>query len=359
MALAREIKSRVCILGAGPAAILCGRILLSRGIEAVAIGRQNLGMLRPKNIDGIEFSPIPVFIRRNSPLLARFSDKWEPQQELLSVEYSAQKLGATAITMQPASLAAFLSRYYKEPTRALVLAEKHLGKSIFSASFPEVQQKVQRHYPDGSHRDGRLGFVQGLSPQVHLLIGHPQCEVLEDEIQHVDLSRRTVKGLQFVIQYERLISTINLGDFLALIGRSNLIAMESGSAEMAVFRTDELIQHNSLIYDCDPLSPIYRLFIPTQGIVIAHIARERWALSSIEIAEAVQRILALRGKPRYVERLALTACYPLAVSDLIAKEQLEESLHSLGALLFGRFGEWTYRDLDELDWEKVDAFVSD
>lgn len=352
------LRTKLCILGGGPAALLCGRFLLDRGIDVITIAASRHGMLSPIEIDGIRFSAVPIFVDPESGLFSRLNWEGDAPQDLLKVEYVGTSESGRRKTPTPGSVAEFLTRLHDDPTRAIVLARKHMGQTIDEEDIPELREKIRRHYIMKPQRQKRLGFHEGLSPYLHYLLKRPEVAIIYDTVEKIDVANKYVAGRLNTVHFERLISTIPLDQFLALSNFNTGLATESGGAHFALFRTDEDIEINRLIYDCNPMSETYRLFVPVRGIIIAHSARQHWYASRTSVARRVQTLLGLTEVPMWKSCLTLPKCYPLEVSDYALKECIRRELETQGILLFGRFGEWEYRDLDELDWGRCDEFVA-
>ena len=82
-------------------------------------------------------------------------------------------------------------------------------------------------------------------------------------------------------------------------------------------------------------------------------ARSSWHEPADAIAQRVRELLGFEHSPRVVSTLDTLGCYPLGVSDYSEKAQLMAMLRSHDVTMFGRFAQWEYRDLDELDWGGV------
>ena len=90
--------------------------------------------------------------------------------------------------------------------------------------------------------------------------------------------------------------------------------------------------------------------------MVVHVAREHWYAPKSDLARRVQVLLGFTHAPKWKDCITLANCYPLGVSDYALKACIRTELEARGVLLFGRFGEWEYRDLEELDWGRCDEF---
>jgi len=127
--------TEVCILGGGPAAILYGAMLSKKGIDSVTAAEAPLGMLTPISVDGVRVSPIPIFMRLNSLLFSRLRPNLPFPPNTLAVEYRHSDASQRVSQMVDDSYGRFLAARFPGNDLPLILAEKHLGPSIFTSEM--------------------------------------------------------------------------------------------------------------------------------------------------------------------------------------------------------------------------------
>jgi hypothetical protein len=277
-----------------------------------------------------------------------------PDSDTLSVKYSNFVDRGGRSTAKEGSHADFLMKARTDESAfAVTMAVKHLGMVVYERAFPELEWKVRTHYCDGAKSPRRIGFSEGVSPYLPFIERNLGSSDLPEMIVRVDLKKRCVTTSRRTIFYDRLISTVPLRRFLELADVDCPIQTEAGGGHFVSFATDEGVVPNHLIYDTDSLSPIYRTFAPRPEIIVAQVAVGHWSESADVLALRLQQFLDLRTPLRLLGRVTIDECYPLRLSDYTMKAELVETLSRAGVTLFGRFAEWTYRDLEELDWAAI------
>lgn len=348
-----SVHASVCILGGGPSALLCNVLLRQNGVTPLLVANAFYGMLSPFQHRGLSFTAIPVFANVDSPLYQRMrgTDVGADPLRVHYVDYDGPTPNAEP---DRDSYGAFLRIRYGEDSFAVGLAAKHLGPIVHSHELPELRSKVLRHYGTATPRASRLGFLEGMSPyyvyiQQHLAL----LELVPERIDAIDLREHTVLTSSRRIEYDRLICTIPFAQFLALARVHSNLRVETGDARFMVLETHDDAVPNDLVYDCRSSSPVYRVFVPRRGIAVVQMARSSWHEPPDAIAQRVRELLGFEHSPRVVSTLDTLGCYPLGVSDYSEKAQLMAMLRSHDVTMFGRFAQWEYRDLDELDWGGV------
>jgi hypothetical protein len=215
-------------------------------------------------------------------------------------------------------------------------------------------RKVLAHHPVDGRIVERIGFCAGVSLYLHF-IERERVRSIDGSIQSIDTARKVVTTSSDRITYDRLISTLPLLEFLSLARIPTTLTTFAAGAQLLVARTKGPVTPNDLIYDCDAASSIHRVFVPCEGYVIIQVARPDWGVEEEAITRRVQVLFDHAEPPTILRKFTLQACYPLAVSDYAQRDALIDDLEGIGVTLFGRFAEWEYRDIEELNWERIEC----
>lgn len=348
--------SPVCILGGGPAALLSQALLRHKGVAADVVADTLTGSLTPMQVGGVRVSPVPVFVSPESALFRKLA--WGPltDADRVTTGYSPTMPGPATDEALPGSYAEFMTQRYPDAQQRLIITKKHVGPVVFQRDLPGLRRKVLAHYPAGRAAARRVGFCDGVSPYLHYLERNPGPDALLESVRAIDIARRRVTtSTHRVITYERLICTLPLMHFLALANIATSLTALSGGAQLVVASCRQAAPRNHLLYDCDVASAVHRVFIPREGFVIAQVARGHWDADTAMITTRIQQLFDFGDPPIVLKRLTIPACYPLALSDYAQRDALVDTLQGSGVTLFGRFAQWEYLDLEELNWERIEC----
>lgn len=348
----KYIRTKICIMGSGAVAHLCGKFLSAREKDVLLLADSHYGMLSPTTLKGVSFNIIPVFPTQNSILnktLGFFLGRGKKTS--LTVRSFGTSSDYQYHHPRDSVLFHYMNETFNSPQTILCLAEKHLGQRIFFQECPELLKKIKRHYSTMSQVK-RMGFRDGFSPYYNY-IKDVDIPKMKTTIQKIDLENRVVVTKECEIGYDYLISTIALDKLITLCNLLSDISLLGEGASFYVFETDENMETNSMVYDCDWHSPVYRVFTPRSNILIVQIAKEFWGIKPKDVAERVCRILDLKTAPEFISVKTVEKCYPLGISNVGEKADLFSFFKAHGVLPFGRFGSWEYKDLHELDWESL------
>lgn len=349
----KAFHSSVCILGGGPAALLSQIFLRQRGIDSTVVAGSVLGGLATMQFGGVRLSPIPIFVSPASDLYRRLA--WAPpaDADFVTVSNSPVKSNGHVDEIHAGSYAEFMVQRYPDAQQRLIITKKHLGETAFQRNFAGLCRKVLSHHPPGHRFADRIGFCEGVSLFLHYLEREGFPDPLRGPIRAIDVDRKCVVTESHQITYDRLISTVPLLDFLALAGMPTSLQVSGAGARFAVVRTRGEVTPNRLIYDCDAASPVHRVFTPLAHYAIVQVAQPAWDSDDAPIARRTGELLDLDEEPEILRRLAVENCYPLAVSDYGLRDAIVSDLQQRNVTLFGRFAEWEYRDIEELNWERI------
>ena len=112
-----------------------------------------------------------------------------------------------------------------------------------------------------------------------------------------------------------------------------------------------------MLYDCDYGSKIIRIFSIHDNFLMAQLNGKTYnAITVSEIKDRIQILAPDINGLEYARDLYVPMCYPLElISDQSSLKSISY-LKSKNVLPFGRFGNWEYSDLHELDWSSFDPF---
>jgi len=347
-------RNSLCILGAGPAALLSQAFLREKGCNPVVVADSVLGNLKPMRYEGVRVGMVPIFPFKESELFQRIA--WEPPvaADRVSVTFAP---GSEDLpdAISPGSHAEFIANNFSDSRRRLILAKKHVGTGVFTRGFPELRRKVVANYPQIKRERTLVGFAEGVSFYLRYIERGGFTVSVRERVLEVDVANRRVVTNSREIRYERLISTLPISDLVRVAGIQTGIDFVGEGAQIAVAMVREPLEPNRIIYDCDAQSPIYRAFVPRGGFVVAQVARGHWEVDPGIVAKRIEQLFGLAATPLILRRFTINNCYPLAVSDYALKDELVHHLESSGITLFGRGAQWEYVDLDELEWGRIDS----
>jgi hypothetical protein len=353
-ASAANPRSPICILGAGPAALLSQAFLRKKGVKPMVVGESVLGNLSPMRHEGARVGLVPIFPIQESDLFQRIAAEAPAAPEPVAITFAQ---GAEELTdaITPGSHAEFLAQSFGDRQQRLILAKKHVGCEAFTRPFPELRRKVVASYPQVKRTRTLVGFAEGVSAYLHYIERAQFSVSVPERIVKVDLAKRCIVTASSEIRYDQLVCTLPIPDLVRLAGIAPRVAFVGSGVQTAVAAVEEPLSANRVVYDCAARSPIFRAFVPRPGFIVAQVARGEWDAASGAIATRIAELFGLAAAPRILRRFTIDNCYPLAVSDEARRDELFHQLERSGTVLFGRAAQWRYLDLDELDWERIDG----
>jgi hypothetical protein len=319
----------VCVLGGGPAACLVTLLLRAAGRQVCMMARTAFGAVQPTRFNGGQFTAVPVFPPFSTvrhPVIGPLFD-------------GVTSAGAVEIRLPDSS----------------AYTAKLFGRTIAAGPQPpELARKIARHYGQRPAEE-RMGFMAGVSPYFLVSQGATLTDWSSDRVTGVDLSERLLAVGHRTIRYGALVSTIPLPAFLPLAGIETTAAFVAGDARFAVFHVPEERSENVLTYDPDLTSPVYRLFAPLAGIVVAQLSKTNDCWDEVAtVASYLRTTQRWQGPATLLSTFTLPGCYPLEIHPEEFRASCKDTLREQGVFLFGRHGVWEYRDLHELRWSVVD-----
>lgn len=350
-------KYDVCILGGGPASLILCNLLKSLGISVVSIGPQKYDSLLPKLIQGKLINILPVFPVKNNEFCSNIFSTSLNLFPNLRIEHPESKNYQIKDNSESDFTKINLSKNEK---LSKIIGNKLFGDQMFIKSLPLLEDKVKRHYGNDKPTFTRSGFIKGLSPYYHLLSSFDNVLFIKAVINYISFEEKSVhfhsleKG---VIQYKYLISTINVESLLNLAELSCNFNLRYEGARFHLYEIDIDLGTNRLIYDTDPSSPLVRIFTPYHGMLLVQIRKSFDEHTNIcEIKESIFRLLGVSFNLKKILENNFSKCYPLDISNFKHFNEMKNKIiRDYDVLLFGRHGNFEYKDLHELDWSIVNS----
>lgn len=357
-----RVQIKYCLLGYGYASLVAYQKLQKKHPH------QDILILKDEKFDpiftidhqGVDFSPpLPIFPVKESELYQ--SDLFDdvPKQDPISVQFSdLSNFDPDLDQVKEGSLADFMIKK-QGVDRNLCLGglKQWGGPTMLHRPFSQVQSKINRHYISNKGNT-RMGYVNGLS-LFKYAVEKLQPQVLGySGIEKIDLEAKELHTSQHIISFEQLISTIPPLHYL--LAHCQLPPhdhdTESAAAYFKFFSYDGGFAENQIIYDCDLQSEILRLFSVNDTLLMAQIRGDAYGQVATEKIQArVQQLIPEIKGLQFARELYSRMGYPLELVD-----QPPQSVQSLATLKkhgiippLGRFGNWEYSDLHELDWASI------
>ena len=327
-----DITCDVCIIGSGPSALIAGLLLNRNRDDYIIVGSKKYGELGNVHIDGRKINILPMFPLRESTLTKMlFGQEVEsfPSVKYYHVDKDDQP---TDHLSQKVSADSFSEFANKNGNLSLTLSYKLFGDIIFKQVLGELRSKVQHQYLSSTKKE-RLGFVNGKSLYM-AVIEQEEERILRATVNEVDIHHRRVLMDSVSIAYNRLIVTIPLPSFLALSHLPQTFSFISSDSHFQVYLSKSQLGTNELVYDCLLDSPVYRIFTPTENVIVCQLAHNFSIYSRSIIKNRVEQISSTKieefGNPR-----TLKGAYPLQISDSEERVKLAATLYKeYGVMLF-------------------------
>lgn len=341
------------MLGAGPAGLIAAELMRRAGLAVVMAGGERFGLLNPVATQFGSVNILPIFPARESSLARRLGlHETYQRAPAVRVDYLHE---VPSPKLQPGPDGSFRDQMRHHANgRSLALAEKQVGSALLDRPLRLLRDKITRHYGPTTFRD-RIGHVDGLSPYYRWLEARPSPLPTYPPPLAIDLRAHRIRLSAGWLAYGTLLVTTSLPSFLALAGLSRPLRLLHQGARFQVFELGAPTPANRVLYDCDPTSPVYRVFQPLPYLVTVQLARNAWRADPHLVAARLRNRFTGTGAHRFLQHITVPMCYPLDIANPEALAGLAAELRSLQVYLFGRLAEWMYLDLHELDWDLVDA----
>ena len=303
--------------------------------------------------DGFHFSPLPIFPVAESDLYN--SDLFDdiPKQKQIRVSFSElANFDYATFETKEGSLADFMIKA-QGIDKNLCLGAKQWGEEMFTLPFNQVQSKIKRHYvaPKGNTR---IGYIHGQS-LFKYAIDKLEPNVLKyANIEQIDSKAKEVYLDDCIVRYENLISTLPIHKLLELCHLEHHHDNSYAGCQFHYFSYDHGFEENQIVYDCDYHSDIIRIFSISDKFLMVQLNSNKHNTTTIsEIKQRVQELAPEINGLSYARELYVPMCYPL---ELISDQPTLKSISKLSSNAItplGRFGNWEYSDLHELDWSSL------
>ena len=356
-----NINTEICILGTGPAARICS-IFLKNSDHLIVGNGPAMGSLNKFKFHDIELNLIPIFPVYQSAL---YQELWKDQNikhdfleyiDYGSIVIEFEKIQHLILRANPESYAVEHLKKKNDihTQKNILLAYKLFGDIIFDKGLSRLTNKVQRHYDNKMPR-ARIGFVNVLSPYYEKLQAIPESEFLVEEVKEIDIEKKVVFTSRSEIKYQRLVSTLNLRDMMSKVKTAPEIQLISKPASFYIFKTTYSLDPHKVIYDFEINSPIYRVFTIDSNFIIVQLSHV-YAIENGGSKLIVNRLKHFWGDQFCVDfeyYYSINDAYPLDTSSDEALTQYVSELEANDILLLGRFAEWEYVDLHELNYSRI------
>jgi hypothetical protein len=341
----------VIVLGAGPAGLLGAEWIARRhGLAVTVIGLKVLGGLEPLLIDGRETTVLPVF-----PHQGQHYPEFCTDVPVLVPSYVGTP--GAGDWMAPGTADSYAARArVSYPAESLALAAKQFGQRVITEPLAEVQRKIERHYLGQARpRSHRLGYVDGQSPYVAVLRSiAARFPVVRSRPVAVTENRQVVLDDGRTLAYDVLVNTLPLPLIAELVGGPAATGV-AGSASFLLARIAPGAA-NALVYDVTPGTPVFRVLTPHPDIAVVQLSltwcegrRQVWVP---ELRARVERLLGTRVEELVGEQIRIRLAYPIDPPAGGVSAAIERVCRGRRVINVGRFAEWRYIDLHEIDWEE-------
>ncbi len=354
--MSREfLQTKICILGYGFTSLIAYKKLLEKYNHNDILMLKNASAkdILTLEIDSLIFSPLPIFPVLESDLYKSDMFNSEEYKESIKVSYTEVKnFNLTKGEIKNGSLASFMLSN-NSINKWLCIGLKQWGENFLNKPFNQIQAKIKNHYLS-KNGNTRIGYKNSLSPYYDTVKDLTPSIVKYKEISSIDYKNSLVTTDSKKIRYKKLISTIPVDKLLSFCKFNFVPNLEYYGSYFLYFQYSEGFSRNNLIYDCDFDSNILRIFSINDNFMMVQLKSYKSIKidSSIienQILKLVPSIknLKLRGK------LILPMSYP--VENISDKKTLNaiKIITKQNIIPFGRFGEWKYVDLHELNWRKI------
>ena len=351
----RFIRVQNCILGFGYASLVAYHKLLFKNEknEILILKNDNLSNLFTLEHEGLRFSPLPIYPVLSSELHNSALFKNLPSAKPIAVSFSELKnFELKEFEVTEGSLANFMITR-QGIDHNLCLGLKQWGPNMFTNSFSQVKSKIARHYLS-SNGNIRIGFYESKSLYEHATnVLRPNVFGYQN-IVNIDLEKKEINLKDVVIGFDKLISTIPLHHLIDLCGLTQDHSSAYAGALFYFFQYDSGLDENQMIYDCNFNSVISRIFSINDTFLMAQIGGDKFGkIDMADVKQSIRKLAPGIVNLKFAKELYLPMAYPL--ESIIGQKTLQsiEILKSNNIVPFGRFGNWEYADLHELDWSSI------
>ncbi|WP_298488587.1 hypothetical protein [uncultured Maribacter sp.] len=347
---------KYCLLGYGYASLVAyHKLALTHKKEDILILKNKTSSsIFTIEHNGEDFSPLPIYPVEESTLYSSSLFKSIPKQDPIKVSFSPlENFNLNNIKASKDSLASFMINK-QGIDRNLCLGLKQWGKSMLQQPLSQVQYKIAKHYMSSSGNT-RLGYVNGKSLYKYAVDQLNPNEWLYNSIEHIDVEKKEVHLNNSIIRYDTLLSTIPLHNLLHYCGLEQDHNTACASALFYFFTYDSGFKENQMIYDCDYTSATTRIFSVKDNFLLAQLGgQSRGKVTPETVKKRVEQLVPNIIDLHFAKELFVEMAYPLETVSGVKTQQSIEIVKQNAIMPFGRFGNWEYSDLHELDWKSID-----
>lgn len=348
-----KIVCSYCLLGIGYTSIIVSHLLKGKGIDSIVIGLSSDKAIFDLQLSICSISPIPIFPVKDSSLYQTLKLDESLTQSIVEINYTEiKKCRISDFNIQENSLAEFI--YKNSPSlKDFELSLKQWGSSILTKPFFEVQNKIKRHYLS-SNNNPRIGYLDGFTLYYHFMLKSNPNILHLNSIDKIDYQNKIIFADSYEIHYKKLVSTIPINHLLFYCKINDSIPLLYEGSYFLYFTHSSVFQANKIIYDCDLYSNILRVFSATEySIVVQLPSYKKGKIVISDISKRLLELIPTLKELKFEKELFLPMSYPI---EPLTDNQTLKSINNLkinSIIPFGRFGNWEYKDLHELNWEDI------
>jgi len=347
------IECSHCLLGIGYTSIIASHLLKQQGIDSIVVGLSTDKAVFDLQLSNCAISPIPIFPVKDSPLYKALNLRESFPESIVDVSYSEMKnCKVSDYNIQHGSLAEFI---YKDPSalKAFGLSLKQWGSSILAKPFSEVQNKIKRHYQSGNN-NSRVGYLNGFTLYYHFMQNSDPDILHCNSIEKIDYKNKILFTDSFEIHFKKLVSSIPIKHLFSNCGINISTPLIFEGSYFFYFNHSSEFTENKILYDCDLTSNILRVFSATNNLLVVQLPTfKKGKIEIVDVEKRLKEIIPNLAGLKFEKELYVSMSYPLeSISDSFTLESIH-TLKENSVLPFGRFGNWEYSDLHELNWESI------
>lgn len=352
----KKVHAKYCLLGYGYTSFIAYHKLLQKNHhdEILIVQDERANPIFTLEHQDFDFSPLPIFPVEESELYNSDLFKGIPKQKPIRVQFSELlNFDYAAFNTKEGSLAAFMVKE-QGIDKNLCLGAKQWGEKMFVDAFSQVQSKIKRHYisPKGNTR---IGYIEGKSLFKYAIDALNPNIFKHAGVLRIDINTNEVHTKTHIIRFEKLISTIPLHYLLKTCNLPFEHETTYAGAYFCFFKYDKGFEANQVVYDCDFNSDVIRIFSIKDNFLLVQLNGDKHGTIPIsKIKARVQELAPDIVSLEFARELYVPMCYPL---ELVTDSNTIDSIEKLkenDVVTLGRFGNWEYSDLHELDWSSID-----
>jgi len=339
------------IIGSGYTSILAYYLLKKKGYNPTILKFSNLNTSLNLSLQEIDVSPIPIFPVKGTELFEELDLQKYSFHETLKIRYLGEpQIDKSKIECLKGSLADYLSKD-KFDNKPLAMSLKQWGTSIYTEPYSQVSNKIENHYSSGKPLE-RIGYLKNHSLYYHLANKIDYSYTICNSIMNIDLDNKKIFTDHGELNFTKVISTFPLYKLLRIFNIECHLKHEG--AYFLFFKHKSLLEINEVLYDSDLNSDVLRIFVVSDKILKVQVPSYRKeTLKLNNIKKRLYDLIPNLSSLFYIGDFNLKMAYPIeTIQNELVLEKIE-FLKNNSVIPFGRFGNWEYSDLHELNWESI------